>query len=41
MEFRSGAKTGNSQNVSFPENREKIPMQSMSKSFDLIPANQC
>ena len=34
MEFPCEAKAENSQNVSFPANRDKIPMESIPKSFD-------
>ena len=33
-EFSNRAKPGNFQNVSFPKNREEIPMESISISFD-------
>ena len=33
-EFPNKAKAGISENVPFPEIREEIPMESMSKSFD-------
>ena len=35
MKFPSVAKVENSQNVSFPQNREKISMESISKIFDI------
>ena len=31
----SGAKAENSQNVSFSENREEIPIEAISKGFDI------
>ena len=38
MEFSSGAKAENSQNVSFPENREEAPRNQYQKVLILIPA---
>ena len=40
MEFPGKAKAGNSQNVSFPENRMEIPFESILKVFMLDSGNQ-